>query len=39
MFSKEEMLNYVSQLAGGYDPKTGEVLENDSIINRGDIVV
>lgn len=38
MFTKKEMLDYVNQLAEGIDPKTGEVLENDSILNRGDVV-
>lgn len=38
MLSKEEMLSYIGQLADGIDPKTGEILEKDTILNRSDII-
>lgn len=38
MYTRNELLNYVDSLANGIDPKTGELLDKDSILNRPDVI-
>lgn len=38
MYSREDMIKYVDSLANGVDPATGEVLTNDTVLNRPDII-
>ena len=38
MYSREDMIKYVDSLANGVDPATGEVLNNDTVLNRPDII-
>ena len=38
MYTRNELLNYVDSLANGIDPKTGELLDKDTILNRPDVI-
>lgn len=38
MYTKDELLEFIDLLANGIDPKTGEVMEKDSVLNRPDII-
>ncbi len=38
MITKETIFQYLDALANGVDPKTGEVLEDDTVLNRPDII-
>lgn len=38
IYTRNELLNYVDSLANGIDPKTGELLDKDTILNRPDII-
>ena len=38
MITKEESLRFVNDLVNGIDPKTGELIDEDSILNRSDII-
>lgn len=38
MYTRNELLNYVDSLANGVDPKTGELLDKDTILNRPDVI-
>ena len=33
-----KVIEFIMDLAKGIDPKTGKLIEEDSILNRGDIV-
>ncbi|MGM9972245.1 MAG: hypothetical protein ACI35W_07535 [Anaeroplasmataceae bacterium] len=38
MYNADKMLEFVDSLAKGIDPKTGEILNDDTIINRSDVI-
>ena len=38
MYSREEMISYVDSLAKGVDPATGKILNDDTVLNRPDII-
>lgn len=38
MVNKEECIKFIYDLANGIDPKTGELISDESILNRADVI-